>query len=57
MSLPQMDRVRWIMFPDVRVPPQGALFAEDAEAELPSIMRVMDLQQEQLARSLGEGTA
>ncbi len=55
MSLPQMDRVRWIMFPDVRVPPQGALFAEDAEAELPSIMRVMDLQQEQLARSLGEG--
>jgi superfamily I DNA/RNA helicase len=27
----------------------------DAEAELPSIMRVMDLQQEQLARSLGNG--
>ena len=59
MSLPQLDRVRWIMFPEVRVPQQGALFAaeggDDADAELPSIMRVMDLQQEQLARSLGEG--
>ncbi len=55
MSLPQLDRARWIMFPEVRLPVQGALFAADAEAELPSIMRVMDLQQEQLARSLGEG--
>ena len=56
MSLPQLDRVRWIMFPEVRVQTQGALFDDsDAEAELPSIMRVMDLQQEQLARSLGEG--
>ncbi len=56
MSLPQLDRVRWIMFPQVRVQPQGALFDDsDAEAELPSIMRVMDLQQEQLARSLGDG--
>ena len=69
MSLPQLDRVRWIMFPEVRVPVQGALFAAEAEAgegggggesadteaDLPSIMRVMDLQQEQLARSLGDG--
>jgi hypothetical protein len=56
MSLPQLDRVRWIMFPEVRVQTQGALFDDsDAEAELPSIMRAMDLQQEQLARSLGDG--
>ena len=56
MSLPQLDRVRWIMFPEVRVQTQGALFDDsDAEAQLPSIMRVMDLQQEQLARSLGDG--
>ncbi len=56
MSLPQIDRVRWIMFPEVRVQTQGALFDDaDAEAELPDIMRVMDLQQEQLARSLGDG--
>ncbi|OGB31862.1 MAG: DNA helicase II [Burkholderiales bacterium RIFCSPLOWO2_12_FULL_61_40] len=56
MSLPQLDRVRWIMFPQVRVQTQGALFDDsDAEAELPDIMRVMDIQQEQLARSLGDG--
>lgn len=56
MSLPQMDRVRWIMFPEVRVQVQDQLFDDNDEAaELPSIMRVMDLQQEQLARSLGEG--
>lgn len=56
MSLPQLDRVRWIMFPEVRVQTQGALFNDaDTEAELPDIMRVMDLQQEQLARSLGDG--
>jgi superfamily I DNA/RNA helicase len=56
MTLPQLDRVRWIMFPEVRVPPQGSLFDDsDVSAELPDIMRVMDLQQEQLARSLGDG--
>jgi superfamily I DNA/RNA helicase len=55
ISLPQMDRVRWIMFPEVRVQ-QGTLFDDDdADAQLPDIMRVMDLQQEQLARSLGDG--
>ncbi|MDD2878816.1 MAG: 3'-5' exonuclease [Rhodoferax sp.] len=56
MSLPQLDRVRWIMFPEVRVQTQGALFDDsDVDAELPDIMRVLDLQQEQLARSLGDG--
>lgn len=54
ISLPQLERVRWIMFPEVRVNPQPGLF-EDSEQDLPDIMRVMDLQQEQLARSLGEG--
>ncbi|BCO29795.1 ATP-dependent DNA helicase Rep [Rhodoferax lithotrophicus] len=56
LSLPMIDRVRWIMFPQVRVPAQGTLFDDnDLDAELPGIMRVMDLQQEQLARSLGDG--
>ena len=56
MSLPQLDRVRWNMFPQVRVQTQGVLFDDnDAEAEFPDILRVMDLQQEQLARSLGDG--
>jgi hypothetical protein len=54
ISLPQLERVRWIMFPEVRVPSQGTLFEKEPD-ELPDIMRVMDLQQEQLARSLGEG--
>ena len=56
ISLPQLDRVRWIMFPEVRVPAQGTLFGDDQQQiEAPDIVRVMDLQQEQLARSLGDG--
>ncbi len=58
LGLPQIDRVRWHMFPEIRLPPnQGGLFdqVEAESAALPDILRVMDLQQEQLARSLGEG--
>lgn len=56
LSLPQIDRIRWILFPQLRIPEQASLFDErDAQAEVPDIVRVMDLQQEQLARSLGEG--
>lgn len=56
LSLPQLDRVRWNLFPEVRVATQGALFDDtDPEAELPDVMQVMDFQQEQLARSLGDG--
>lgn len=59
ISVPQLDRIRWILFPEVRVPRQSALFGGgqgvgDA-TELQDIGKVMDLQQEQLARSLGEG--
>ena len=54
LSLPQIDRIRWHLFPEVRIQPsQGDLF--EGEAPEPDLMRVMDLQQEQLARSLGEG--
>ncbi len=58
LGLPQIDRVRWHMFPDIRLSGnQGELFGRDGAepAELPDILRVMDLQQEQLARSLSEG--
>ena len=56
MTLPQLDRVRWNMFPQVRVQTQGALFDDnDPDADFPDMLRVMDLQQEQLARSLGDG--
>lgn len=57
LSLPQIDRVRWHLFPEIRMPEQRSLFADDGadDGEIPDILRVMDLQQEQLARSLGDG--
>lgn len=57
LSLPQIDRIRWHMFPEIRIPAQADMFEEDGQKtiEIPDVLRVMDLQQEQLARSLGEG--
>ncbi len=63
LTLPQIDRIRWHLFPEVRIDtaPQGELFAPDGpeaqplEQTLPDIIRIMDIQQEQLARSMGEG--
>ena len=59
LTLPQRDRVRWHLFPEIRVQ-QATLFdgdgGKDAPAlALPDLMQVMDLQQEQTARTLGEG--
>ena len=52
----QIDRVRWILFPQIRIGEQAALFDEASGAEeVPDMLRVMDLQQERLARSLGDG--
>ncbi len=52
----QIDRIRWNIFPHIRI---GDLIAssheEETDVAIPDIIRVMDLQQEQLARSLGEG--
>ena len=57
LTLPQIDRVRWHLFPEVRIGDgQVAMFEEGEEDSLvPDLMKVMDMQQEQLARSLGEG--
>lgn len=69
LSLPQMDRIRWQLFPEVRInASQASLFDEadedqgefgDAaaamEGRIPDIVRVMDIQQEQLAKSMGDG--
>lgn len=65
LTLPQVDRVRWHLFPEMRIDHQQAdLFGSDAEGEgdgpsvieyMPDIVKIMDVQQEQLARSLGEG--
>src|SRR5688500_10853005 len=55
VTLPQIDRIRWHLFPEIRVT-QGSLLPEQDEAgSAPDLVRVMDLAQEQLARSLGEG--
>ncbi len=59
LTLPQVDRIRWHMFPELRIS-QGALFhATESlapnEPTVNQIFRVMDLQQEQVARSLGDG--
>ena len=74
LTLPQRDRIRWHLFPELRLPVQGALDLFDAapatgdgaegaatapvpsaRPTLPDLMQVMDLQQEQVARTLGEG--
>ncbi|MFT4256201.1 MAG: 3'-5' exonuclease [Pseudoxanthomonas sp.] len=58
LTHPQIERVRWNLFPEIRIQTQGSLFDTPASAppiEIPDLIKVMDLQQEQLARSLGEG--
>lgn len=67
LTLPQIDRIRWHLFPEIRINDgvaQSDLFAaddENADATLTKrsvpgdIVKIMDIQQEQLARSLGMG--
>ena len=73
LSVPLIDRVRWHLFPEIRIAPTAAAGPDDAPvldpvpdlvAEpaapsagdlFPDVVRIMDVQQEQLARSLGEG--
>ena len=56
LTMPQFDRVRALLFPEVRVR-QIALPLEEPEPDKVSnrILAVMDLQQEQFARGLGDG--
>jgi len=61
LTLPQVERVRWHIFPDVRINQGGYqtadLFSdqEGVRVAIPDIVKVLDVQQEQLARSLGDG--
>lgn len=63
LTLPQIDRIRWHLFPEIRIDDAGQtdLFAPNEDGApppaqtLPDIIKIMDIQQEQLARSLGEG--
>jgi hypothetical protein len=54
----QIDRIRWHIFPELRIT-QLSLFDVEIEEpqhlQIPDILQIMDLQQEQLARSLGDG--
>ena len=64
LSLARIDRVRWHLFPEIRIQ-QGHLFDPvSAEAPdpnqsiakvLPDVVKIMDLEQEKVARNLGEG--
>ncbi|GGA48120.1 DEAD/DEAH box helicase [Dyella nitratireducens] len=62
LTLPQIDRIRWHMFPELRVEwgegQFGLAFGQDGASttaiDIPDLIRVMDMQQEQLARSLGD---
>jgi hypothetical protein len=61
LSMPQVERIRWHLFPEVRINAKQLVLLGEPKNEggaidqLPDLLRVMDLQQEQLARSLGEG--
>lgn len=55
MSLPQIDRVRWHLFPEVRIDERKQTELFEAEEIAPDIVKVLDMQQEQLARNLGKG--
>lgn len=56
----QIDRIRWHLYPEMRISAQQLSFFDDApidtlQTAIPQVLKVMDLQQEQLARSLGDG--
>ena len=56
LTLPELDRIRWHLYPEIRIG-NLELFPQESPGDLavPDIVRVMDIQQEQLARGLGEG--
>ncbi|MBP0999748.1 UvrD-helicase domain-containing protein [Serratia fonticola] len=55
----QINRIRWILYPEIRIgnASQNSTDETDTTYKLstPNIMKIMDTQQELLARSLGEG--
>jgi hypothetical protein len=56
LTLPQFDRLRALLFPEVRIRQIALPLDEPVENNVAErVLAVMDLHQEQLARSLGEG--
>lgn len=58
----QIDRIRWHIFPELRISAKQLSLLdletdteEEPQLQIPDILKIMDLQQEQLARSLGDG--
>lgn len=53
----QIDRIRYHLYPELRINPESGQFGllDEEQAPTPSLIQVMDLQQEQLARSMGGG--
>jgi hypothetical protein len=57
LTLPEIERIRWLLFPEIRIHQQGLALAEvtDGPAPAPDALKVMDLAQEAIARGQGEG--
>ncbi|MEM9088954.1 MAG: 3'-5' exonuclease [Cyanobacteria bacterium P01_F01_bin.53] len=63
LSKEQIDCIRWHIFPELRITEQQLELLDLEESQgiqkiqpsSPDLMRILDLQQEQLARSLGDG--
>ncbi len=63
LSLARIDRVRWHLFPEIRINQTGLFGPEDEGPDkkgkinqfLPELIKVMDTHQEKIARNLGEG--
>lgn len=56
----QVDRVRWHLYPEMRISTKQLSFFNDEPTDtlqtaIPQVLKVMDLQQEQLARNIGDG--
>ena len=56
----QIDAIRWHLYPEMRISNKQLSFFDDRpidspQSAIPQVLKVMDLQQEQLARSLGDG--
>jgi len=57
LSLPEVERIRWLLFPEIRIHQKGLLLeaSADSNAPPPDSLQVMDLAQEAIARGLGDG--
>jgi len=55
LTLPEFDRLRALLFPEIRIRQIGLPLARAAISRADEMLAVMDLHQEQVARGLGEG--